>query len=237
MYLSIEPSGPHFSLYTHLHPTVFRSFGNSTSSQTRPKVGHLRVFGCDAFAHIPKDERHKLDAKARKCIFLGYEEETKGYRLYDTTRGRVFYSRDVGFNEIKLERILESNEPDTEFLVELDLSNESEASSKDTEDIQEELPNDNTAEPTLRRSERGRRPPDFYGVKANTVGELQKEPASIEDVLQSTKRDKWMNAMEQEMKLLIFPCFKGSHIFDCLCWTTIFQVYSCRQSLCPKLVG
>ena len=46
---------------------------------TRPKVGHLRVFGCDAFAHIPKDKRHKLDAKARKCIFLGYGEETKGY--------------------------------------------------------------------------------------------------------------------------------------------------------------
>jgi len=43
---------------------------------TRPKVGHLRVFGCDAFTHVPKDERHKLDAKARQCIFLGYGEET-----------------------------------------------------------------------------------------------------------------------------------------------------------------
>ena len=165
---------------------------------TKPKVGHLRVFGCEAFAHIPKD---KLDAKARKCIFLGYGEETKGYRLYDTTRGRVFFSRDTRFNEIK-EKVQKLTKPDTEFLVELDLSYDSETSSKDTEDVQEDLPTDSTAEPTLRRSGRERRPPDYYGVEANTVGELQNEPASFDDVLQSSKRDKWMNAMEQEMKSL-----------------------------------
>lgn len=168
----------------------------------RPKVGHLRVFGCDAFAHIPKDERHKLDAKARKGIFLGYGEQTKGYRLYDTTRGRVFYSRDVRFNETKLEKVKKTTEPDTELLVELDLSNDGETSSKDAEDIQEELPTDDTTEPTLRRSGRERRAPDYYGVEANIVGELQNEPTSIEDVLQSPKRDKWMNAMEQEIKSL-----------------------------------
>ena len=37
----------------------------------KPKVNHLRTFGCAAYAHVPKDERHKLDPKARKCIFLG----------------------------------------------------------------------------------------------------------------------------------------------------------------------
>ena len=161
----------------------------------------MRVFGCEAFAHIPKDERHKLDAKARKCIFLGYGEETKGYRLYDTTRGRVFFSRDTRFNEIK-EKVQKLTKPDTEFLVELDLSYDSETSSKDTKDVQEDLPTDSTTEPTLRRSGRERRPPDYYGVEVNTVGELQNEPASFDDVLQSSKKDKWMNAMEQEMKSL-----------------------------------
>ena len=34
---------------------------------SKPKVDHLRVFGCDAFAHIPKDERSKFDSKTRKC--------------------------------------------------------------------------------------------------------------------------------------------------------------------------
>jgi len=30
---------------------------------------HLRVFGCRAFVHIPRDERSKLDKKIKQCIF------------------------------------------------------------------------------------------------------------------------------------------------------------------------
>ena len=42
---------------------------------------HLRVFGCKAFVHIPKDERSKLDGKAKPCIFLGYGHEEFEYKL------------------------------------------------------------------------------------------------------------------------------------------------------------
>ncbi len=49
-------------------------------------VAHLRVFGCVVFAHVEKDERSKLDSKAKKCILLGYGAQTKGYRLYDIER-------------------------------------------------------------------------------------------------------------------------------------------------------
>ena len=35
-------------------------------------VGGLRVFGCQAFVHIPKDERKKLESKSRKCVLIGY---------------------------------------------------------------------------------------------------------------------------------------------------------------------
>ena len=52
----------------------------------KPNVGHLRTFGCVAYANVAKDERKKLDFKARRCIFLGYGTETKGYRLYDPKR-------------------------------------------------------------------------------------------------------------------------------------------------------
>ena len=43
--------------------------------------GHLRVFGCKAFVHVPKDERSKLDVKTRQCIFIGYGQDEFGYRL------------------------------------------------------------------------------------------------------------------------------------------------------------
>ena len=36
----------------------------------KPDVKHLRSFGCTVYAHIPKDERKKLDSKAKKCVFL-----------------------------------------------------------------------------------------------------------------------------------------------------------------------
>ncbi|GJV12066.1 putative RNA-directed DNA polymerase [Tanacetum coccineum] len=41
---------------------------------------HLRVFGCKASVHIPKDERSKLDVKNKPCVFLGYgQDELRGF--------------------------------------------------------------------------------------------------------------------------------------------------------------
>ena len=61
--------------------------------------GHLRVFGCKAFVHVPKDERSKLDVKTRQCIFIGYGQDEFGYRLYDPVEKKLVRSRDVEFIE------------------------------------------------------------------------------------------------------------------------------------------
>ena len=65
----------------------------------KPCVDGLRIFGCQTFVHIPKDERKKLESKSRKCVLLGYGRATKGFRLYDPLKKKVFVSRDVIFNE------------------------------------------------------------------------------------------------------------------------------------------
>ena len=67
-------------------------------AKQKPQVGHLRDFGYDAYAHILKDERQKLDLKMRKCIFVGYDQQTKAYRLYDPDRGKAFHRCDVKYN-------------------------------------------------------------------------------------------------------------------------------------------
>ena len=79
----------------------------------KPQVDGLRVFGCQAFAHIPKDERKKLDLKSKKCIFLGYGINTKGYRQYDPLRKKLFHSKDIIFNKQKF-GFDESTEPQKE---------------------------------------------------------------------------------------------------------------------------
>jgi transposase InsO family protein len=65
----------------------------------KPKVSHLRIFGSKAFAHIPKEDRRKLDAKAIKCIFIGYCTKYKAYKMFDPNNHKVFASRDVLFHE------------------------------------------------------------------------------------------------------------------------------------------
>lgn len=54
------------------------------------KYDHLRGFGCKAFVHILKDERFKLDAKSKKCIFIDYGQDEFGYRLYDHVGEKLF---------------------------------------------------------------------------------------------------------------------------------------------------
>lgn len=64
-----------------------------------PSYLHLRVFGCKAFMHIPKEQRSKLDSKATPVIFVGYGDEEFGYRFYDPEKKKIVRSRDVIFHE------------------------------------------------------------------------------------------------------------------------------------------
>ena len=67
----------------------------------KPSLSHLRVFGCDVYVHVPKQKRTKLDIKYEKCIFIGYKDGLKGYKLWNPVTQKVVYNRDVVFREVK----------------------------------------------------------------------------------------------------------------------------------------
>lgn len=65
-------------------------------TSSRVELGHLRVFGCIVYSLIPEQKRKKLDARSQRCIFLGYSDSTKGYRLVDPLGPQqVFMARNL----------------------------------------------------------------------------------------------------------------------------------------------
>lgn len=69
---------------------------------------HLKVFGCQAYAHIKQD---KLEPRALRCIFIGYPEGVKGYKLWclEPGQAKCLISRDAVFDESKMANIQKFN--------------------------------------------------------------------------------------------------------------------------------
>lgn len=70
-------------------------------SGKKPSVNHLKIFGCVCYVHVPNEKRRKLDAKAKPGIFVGYSNESKGYKVFLLSEEKIEVSRDVTFDEEK----------------------------------------------------------------------------------------------------------------------------------------
>ncbi|XP_074362613.1 uncharacterized protein LOC141702933 [Apium graveolens] len=55
---------------------------NEAWSGSKPSVGHLRIFGCSAYAHIPDQKIKKLDDKGEKYYWRWSEDERKVAGLF-----------------------------------------------------------------------------------------------------------------------------------------------------------
>jgi hypothetical protein len=74
-------------------------------------LSHLKVFGCVSYVYIESDACSKLDAKSRKCYFIGYGDEAFGYRFWDDQNRKIIRSRNVTFNEMVVYKNNSSAEP------------------------------------------------------------------------------------------------------------------------------
>jgi len=70
-----------------------KALGSKTPAEAfttrRPNVGHLRIFGCLTFSHVPFEKRTKLDPTTKKGILVGYNGVSKAYQIYIPTLRRV----------------------------------------------------------------------------------------------------------------------------------------------------
>ena len=66
----------------------------------KPDLGHLRVFGCVAYAQLAREQRHnKLDSTSIRGIFVGYTLITRQYRVYNPENGTIERYSTVRFDE------------------------------------------------------------------------------------------------------------------------------------------
>ena len=166
----------------------------------KPSLSHLRVFGCDAYVHVPKEKRTKLDNKSERCIFIGYKDGLKGYKLWNSKTRKVVYSRDVVFREAKdvFKHEVIPKEPEK---IEFELK-EDESDSTTEEDSEDEEPQT----PALRRSVRERRQPERYSPSAFCSGFAltitNDEPRTVREAVDSEDGKLWKEAMVDEMASL-----------------------------------
>ena len=162
--------------------------GNKTPyevfNKRKPNVNYFRSFGCEAYAHIPKDDRKKLDQKSLKCIFLGYGKFVKGYRLFDVEKEKIIFSRDVVFNESSFSLQKESLQSPTRAYVELPITDS-------LGEIDSTVP--------LRRSQRTIKPPERLGDWTTLATNEGKEPNSYQEALTDSNAKLWREAMAAEM--------------------------------------
>jgi hypothetical protein len=64
------------------HATTNNLTPHEIFTGNKPSVAHFRIFGCKAYAHVPKAKRDKFATTSLDCTYIGYAENRKAYRLY-----------------------------------------------------------------------------------------------------------------------------------------------------------
>ena len=177
-------------------------------SKRQPSVAYLRIFKSVAYAHMPQQERSKLDDRSVKHVFIGYDQNSKGYKLYNPSNGKIMVSQDVEFDE---EAIWdwETNEESTyDFLpyFEEDITTPIQDTTPPPPITPPHSPSSSSQdEDSSEKSQKMRSLSDIYDkTEEITANELfclfvDSEPLNFDDAV---KDKKWSQAMEEEINAI-----------------------------------
>jgi hypothetical protein len=76
-------------------------------SGNKLELTHLQIFGSCAWARVPSEKRKALDPQSTTCIFVGYLDGVKGYKLLNLSTNMLIIEHNVQFEESSLHAPLE----------------------------------------------------------------------------------------------------------------------------------
>lgn len=170
-----------------------------------PLVSHIRVFWRKEFSHVPKEDRRKLDSKAIKCIFIGYFDNHKAYKMFDPSTHKVFARRDGVFHD-DAEEIqkdnghdvwhlpIESSKEEEEEEVDL-VEDQSTGETISSKSVSRKDGTPKSSEPLRRSSRKVKTPIRYkdYALMSHVMNIV--EPLNFE---QANKHKEWRDAMKEE---------------------------------------
>lgn len=191
---------------------------------SKPDVSGFRVFGCLAYAHIPKCKRTKMDPKSKQYVMVGYGNN--GFRLWDPHERKIVLSGDVVFDEEKFLKLINNEDQHSYEFVELSDKRETESNRGAAEEDNGESNSDgeqfltdegetdeqgafesDTATKQARQSIRLRRPPvwhDDYVVEPTALlaDGIEDVPQNYYDIGARDDAESWYEAIKEELASL-----------------------------------
>ncbi|SGY55118.1 BQ5605_C006g03971 [Microbotryum silenes-dioicae] len=97
------------------HSALDKETSNSVWQGERANVLALHPFGCTAWLTVAPELRSKLDPKAVRVLFTGYDLASKAFRFYDTTTKKIILGRNASFLDTEFPSLLgDSTEEDAD---------------------------------------------------------------------------------------------------------------------------
>ena len=198
---------------------------------TKPDLSHCRVFGSKCFYVLPKNKVKKLDPRAREAIFVGYLENSKGYKLWDPDSRRCVMSRDVTFREeagsapisidvetksssdtsvrggdkkVRFESVDEVIPPEPSLDAQDTSATDGEITDNITRDgTAEEQEAEPETQPLRRSSRRSKKPSEWWKASANIALSARVVPMSYKAATDAANSDFWSPGIDKEHDCLL----------------------------------